>query len=301
MKPTLVILAAGMGSRYGGLKQMDSVDEAGNKIIDFSMYDALRENFDEVVFIIKKAIEKDFKEEVGNRVAKHMKVTYVYQELDKLPIGYKLPENRVKPWGTAHALLCCKDVINKPFCVINSDDFYGRDAFKTIHDFLVSTKDDDKMHFAMVGYELNKTLTDNGTVTRGVCLADEKGYLTDIKETKDIKKDGLNGLYKENDKWISLKGDTLVSMNFWGFTPAIFPYLEQGFIDFLNLTNDLIKDEFYIPIFVDTLIKRNLCDVLVLSTKEQWFGVTYKEDKENVVNSIKSLKNKKIYPNVLWD
>ena len=301
MKPTLVILAAGMGSRYGGLKQMDSVDEAGNKIIDFSMYDALRENFDEVVFIIKKAIEKDFKEEVGNRVAKHMKVTYVYQELDKLPIGYKLPENRVKPWGTAHALLCCKDVINKPFCVINSDDFYGRDAFKTIHDFLVSTKYDDKMHFAMVGYELNKTLTDNGTVTRGVCLADEKGYLTDIKETKDIKKDGLNGLYKENDKWISLKGDTLVSMNFWGFTPAIFPYLEQGFIDFLNSTNDLIKDEFYIPIFVDTLIKRNLCDVLVLSTKEQWFGVTYKEDKENVVNSIKALKEKNVYPKVLWN
>lgn len=301
MKPTLVILAAGMGSRYGGLKQMDSVDAAGDKIIDFSMFDALREDFDEVVFIIKKAIEKDFKEQVGERVAKHMSVKYVYQELDKLPAGFEIVKDRVKPWGTAHALLCCKNVINKPFCVINSDDFYGREAFRKIHDFLTQTKTTDKMHFAMVGYELNKTLTDNGTVTRGVCIANKDGFLTDIKETKNIKRDGTDGLYEENGVWKHIKGDTLVSMNFWGLTPDIFKYLETGFIDFLKNTKDILNDEFYIPTFIDTLIKTNKCDVFVLSSKAKWFGVTYKEDKESVVNSIKKLKQEGIYPEVLWN
>ncbi len=301
IKPTLVILAAGMGSRYGGLKQMDSIDNAGDKIIDFSMFDALREDFDEVVFIIKKAIADDFISQVGKRVEKHFKVSYVYQELDKLPEGYKVDATRVKPWGTAHALLCCKDVIKKPFCVINSDDFYGRDAFKKIHDFLVTPHAaDGKMHFAMVGYELNKTLTENGTVTRGVCVADQNGFLTDINETKNIKHKGNDGTYELNGAWHDIKGDTLVSMNFWGLTPEIFPYLEKGFKEFLNNTQDLISSEFYIPTFIDTLIKSNKCDVTVLSTSAKWFGVTYKEDKPEVVKSIAELKAQGVYPEILW-
>lgn len=301
MKSTLVILAAGMGSRYGGLKQMDSIDEYNNKIIDFSMYDALREDFDEVVFIIKKAIADDFINQVGKRVEKYFKVNYVYQELDKLPEGYKVVADRTKPWGTGHALLCCKDVITKPFCVINSDDFYGREAYNKIHNFLANVKlGADKMHFAMVGYELNKTLTDNGTVTRGVCIADSNGYLQDIKETKNIKKRGNDGSYYDGNNWVDIKGDTLVSMNFWGLTPEIFNYLEKGFKDFLNNTQDILNDEFYIPTFIDYLIKNNKCDVSVLSTKAKWFGVTYKEDKEDVVNSIKKLKAEGIYPEILW-
>ncbi len=302
LKPTLVILAAGMGSRYGGLKQMDSVDEYNDKIIDFSMYDALREGFDEVVFIIKKSIADDFISTVGKRVEKYFKVHYVYQEVDKLPEGYKVAIERNKPWGTAHALLCCKEVIKKPFVVINSDDFYGREAFNKIHNFLVNVKlNDDKMHFAMVGYELNKTLTDNGTVTRGICLADKDGYLTDIKETKNIKRNGNDGSYLNGDKWVNVNGDTLVSMNFWGLTPEIFPHLERGFKHFLNNTQDLENQEFYIPTFIDELIKADKCDVLVLSSSAKWFGVTYKEDKEIVINSIKELKEKGEYPSKLWE
>ncbi len=299
LKPTLVILAAGMGSRYGGLKQIDPVDEEGNKIIDFSIYDAIKVGFDEVVFIIKEAIKDDFIAEVGKNVEKYVKVKYVYQELDKLPKGFSLDPNRVKPWGTAHALLCCKDVLTKPFCVINSDDFYGREAFDKIAYFLTSVKTDTKMHFSMVGYLLGNTLTDNGTVTRGVCKQDN-GFLTDIVETKNLAADGDLVSYKLGDTINHLTKDTLVSMNFWGLTPEIFKYLEEGFIEFLTNTKDILTDEFYLPIFIDTLIKSNKADVRVLSTDAKWFGVTYKEDKEEVVASIKKLKDNNVYPERLW-
>lgn len=299
----LVILAAGMGSRYGGLKQIDPVDEYNNKIIDFSMYDAKRAGFEEVVFIIKKAIAEDFIAQVGKRVEKFLKVHYVYQELDKLPDGYNLPEGRVKPWGTGHALLCAKDVIDAPFAIINADDFYGPVAYQQIYNFLVNpNQDNTKAHYAMVGYELVKTLTENGSVARGVCMMDENHHLQDIKERSTIIKTKEGGAYSEDGgkTWVHLEANNLVSMNFWGFYPDIFKELEVKFNEFLAINKDSLKEEFYIPKFVDTLIKENKADVKVLATTDAWFGVTYKEDKPGVIASIKALKAAGVYPEELW-
>lgn len=296
--PKLVILAAGMGSRYGGLKQMDSMDEHNDKIIDFSMYDALEAGFKDVVFIIKEAIKDAFISEVGNRVSKYMNVSYVYQELDKLPAGYEVPADRKKPWGTAHALLCAKDAIDgAPFAVINADDFYGKDAYKKIYQFLTQNEDD----FAMVGYKLINTLTDYGTVARGVCVIDNDNNLVDVKERTKIKKYGDTGAYTEDDvNWVSIPKDSLVSMNFWGFNNIFFEQLEEKFKEFLN-SDKVLTGEFYIPSYVDSLIKENGIKVKVLNSLDSWFGVTYKEDKEFVVNSIKELKNKGLYKDSLWD
>ncbi len=296
--PKLVILAAGMGSRYGGLKQMDSMDEHNDKIIDFSMYDALEAGFKDVVFIIKEAIKDVFISEVGNRVSKYMNVSYVYQELDKLPAGYEVPADRKKPWGTAHALLCAKDAIDgAPFAVINADDFYGKDAYKKIYQFLTQNEDD----FAMVGYKLTNTLTDYGTVARGVCVIDNDNNLVDVKERTKIKKYGDTGAYTEDDvNWVSIPKDSLVSMNFWGFNNKFFEQLEEKFKEFLN-SDKVLTSEFYIPSYVDSLIKENAIKVKVLNSLDSWFGVTYKEDKEFVVNSIKELKNKGLYKDSLWD
>lgn len=296
--PKLVILAAGMGSRYGGLKQMDSMDEHNDKIIDFSMYDALEAGFKDVVFIIKEAIKDVFISEVGNRVSKYMNVSYVYQELDKLPAGYEVPADRKKPWGTAHALLCAKDAIDgAPFAVINADDFYGKDAYKKIYQFLTQNEDD----FAMVGYKLTNTLTDYGTVARGICVIDNDNNLVDVKERTKIKKYGDTGAYTEDDvNWVSIPKDSLVSMNFWGFNNKFFEQLEEKFKEFLN-SDKVLTSEFYIPSYVDSLIKENAIKVKVLNSLDSWFGVTYKEDKEFVVNSIKELKNKGLYKDSLWD
>lgn len=296
--PKLVILAAGMGSRYGGLKQMDSMDEHNDKIIDFSMYDALEAGFKDVVFIIKEAIKDVFISEVGNRVSKYMNVSYVYQELDKLPAGYEVPADRKKPWGTAHALLCAKDAIDgAPFAVINADDFYGKDAYKKIYQFLTQNED----NFAMVGYKLTNTLTDYGTVARGVCVIDNDNNLVDVKERTKIKKYGDTGAYTEDDvNWVSIPKDSLVSMNFWGFNNKFFEQLEEKFKEFLN-SDKVLTSEFYIPSYVDSLIKENAIKVKVLNSLDSWFGVTYKEDKEFVVNSIKELKNKGLYKDSLWD
>lgn len=296
--PKLVILAAGMGSRYGGLKQMDSMDEHNDKIIDFSMYDALEAGFKDVVFIIKEVIKDAFISEVGNRVSKYMNVSYVYQELDKLPAGYEVPADRKKPWGTAHALLCAKDAIDgAPFAVINADDFYGKDAYKKIYQFLTQNEDD----FAMVGYKLINTLTDYGTVARGVCVIDNDNNLVDVKERTKIKKYGDTGAYTEDDvNWVSIPKDSLVSMNFWGFNNIFFEQLEEKFKEFLN-SDKVLTGEFYIPSYVDSLIKENGIKVKVLNSLDSWFGVTYKEDKEFVVNSIKELKNKGLYKDSLWD
>lgn len=304
-KPVLVIMAAGMGSRYGGLKQIDPVDHDGDLIIDFSIFDAKEAGFEKVIFIINKAIEKEFKEHIGNRIEKHIQVEYVFQENDCLPEGYQVPENRVKPWGTGHAILCCKDVIDGPFAVINADDYYGKTAFREIYRYLSEQKDNDRYQYAMVGYQLYNTLTENGHVSRGVCTVDENGYLADIHERSRIEKHGNLAEYTEDGgkTWICLSEDTLVSMNLWGFTASILSELENRFTDFLdeNLPVNPEKCEYFLPFVVDELLKKDKAQVTVLRSADKWYGVTYKEDKPMVMDAIQSLKNSGYYPQKLWE
>ena len=303
-EPVLVIMAAGMGSRYGGLKQIDPVDTEGNIIMDFSIYDAVKAGFKTIVFIIKHQIEEDFKNNVGNRISKYVDVKYVFQELDKLPKGYSVPQGRQKPFGTGHAVLCAKEVINGPFAVINADDYYGRSAFEKIYKFLNENKDDEKYHYAMVGYELQNTLTENGHVARGVCVVDDSGELVTINERTHIEKHGDKVEYTEDDgkTWVSLPKDSLVSMNMWGFSNSFMDELEKRFISFLD--NELAKNpekaEYFLPFVVDELLKENKATAAVLPTPDVWHGVTYKEDKPGVMAAIKALKDAGMYPDVLW-
>ena len=303
-KPVLVILAAGMGSRYGGLKQIDPVDAQGHKIIDFSIYDAVRAGFGKVVFIIKKENEKDFRECVGDAVSKHIEVEYVYQELTRVPEGFEIPEGRIKPWGTAHAILCCKDVVDQPFAVINADDYYGKDAYKELYNFLTTHEDDDKYRYAMVGYELGNTLTENGSVARGVCTADENGYLKEIVERTKIVKTENAAAFTEDDgqTWNELALDVPVSMNMWAFSPSILKELDVAINDFFanNVAGNPLKAECFLPIEVDKLLKAGKATVEVLHSSDKWFGVTYKEDKPFVMESIARLKAEGVYPEVLW-
>ena len=293
-KPVLVILAAGMGSRYGGLKQMDPVDEQGHKIIDFSIYDAKQAGFETVVFIIKKEMEQDFCECVGDPISKHMEVKYVFQDLSDVPADFTIPEGRVKPWGTTHALMCCKDVLDGPFMVINADDYYGKNGYKLLYDFLTTTEDDGKGRYAMVGYELGKTLTDKGSVTRGVCERDEDGFLTGIVEQKMIVKTPDGAAYS-NEK-------TPVSMNMWGFGASVMTAFDKALKNFFanEVAKNPMKAECLIPTEVDVLLKEDVATVKVLTSSDQWFGVTYKEDKPFVVESIKKLKDAGEYPEYLW-
>jgi len=304
-KPVLVIMAAGMGSRYGGLKQIDPVDAYGNKIIDFSIYDAVQAGFEKVIFIIKKAIEKEFRENIGDRMAAHVKVEYVYQELDKIPGGYKVPEGRVKPWGTGHAVLCCREMIDGPFVVINADDYYGNSAFRNIYDQLTKVSDGEKYQYTMVGYNLYNTLTENGHVARGVCSTDEAGRLADIQERTRIEKHGAIAEFTEDEgeTWKELGEDTIVSMNMWGFTKSILKELEERFTVFLDreLPVNSLKCEYFLPMVVDQLIKEGSAEVSVLKSVDRWYGVTYKEDKEMVVNAINGLKEAGLYPEKLWE
>lgn len=304
-KPALVVMAAGMGSRYGGLKQIDPVDEYGNIIMDFSIFDAKEAGFEKVVFIIKKAIEKEFKENVGKRMERRVQVEYVYQELDKVPEGFEVPEERVKPWGTGHAILCCKDVVNEPFAVINADDYYGKQAFQEIYNQLTSQGDDERYQYAMVGYELVNTMTDHGHVARGVCATDDQGRLVDIHERTRIEKRGDHGAYMEDDgaTWVTLPGDTVVSMNLWGFTPSILEELDRRFASFLDreVPSNPLKCEYFLPFVVDELLKEDKAQVKVLKSKDRWYGVTYKEDKETVVQAIRRMKEQGLYPEKLWE
>ena len=301
--PTLVIMAAGMGSRYGGLKQIDPVDSNGNKIIDFSIYDAVRAGFKKVIFIIKKENLDDFKTCIGDIVKDHIEVEYVFQELNNIPEGFSVPEGRVKPWGTAHAVLSCLGHIDGPFAVINADDFYGKEAFAKIHDYLVSTEDDDKYRFAMVGYRLINTLTENGSVSRGVCSKDENDFLTGIEEKTKIVKTETGAAYTDNEEdYFDIDADTIVSMNMWGFSKNFLAELKEAFKEFMGskVDENPLKAECYLPFVVDDLIKADKATVKVLTSSDKWFGVTYKEDKPFVVESIQALKDAGIYPDRLW-
>ena len=299
-KPALVILAAGMGSRYGGLKQMDPMDPMGHAIIDYSIYDAKRAGFGKVVFVIKKAIEKDFKETVGARVPEGMEVCYAYQEVDALPEGYNVPEGRVKPWGTAHAVLCAKPFINEPFAVINADDYYGVDGYKVMADFLTSHEEKDgKAPFAMVGYHLGNTVTENGYVSRGVCEVDDNHQLLSITERTHIEKREDHAEFTEDDgaTWTSLPFDTLVSMNFFGFQPMIMDELEKGFPAFLDqaIKENPLKGEYFIPSVASDLLHEGKASLEVLVSKDQWYGVTYPEDKQSVIDALAALRENGTY------
>lgn len=299
---TLVIMAAGMGSRFGGLKQIEPIDEYGNFIIDYSIYDAIKEGFTKVVFIIKKENYDIFRETVGKRVEKYIEVEYVFQELDKIPSGYTVPEGRVKPWGTGHAILCCKDAVNENFAIINSDDFYGRDAFRVIGEFLRNNKDDGKLsEYAMAGYKVKNTLTDNGAVKRGVCQV-EDGYLTELIESSIDRVDGkLVASPLEGGEDFIVSEDDTVSMNMFGFTPRIFDYLEERFPSFLDEHKDnMDKCEYLIPTLVFEEIDKCMARVRVLKTDAVWQGITYREDKDKVVNEIRKLVLNGEYPEGLW-
>ena len=304
-KPVLVIMAAGMGSRYGGLKQIDPVDREGHIIMDFSIFDAKRAGFEKVVFIIKRENEKDFKEAVGHRMEQVMDVAYVFQDIDKIPEGFQVPEGRVKPWGTAHAVLCAMDEVDGPFAVINADDYYGRHAFQVIYDYLTTHEDDEKYRYTMVGYRLKNTVTDNGHVSRGVCELDPEKHLVAINERTRIEKRNGGLAYSEDDgeTWISLDPDTLVSMNMWGFTQSMMEEIRRGFPGFLEkgLSENPMKCEYYLPSVVSGLLAEDRASVTVLESEDKWYGVTYKEDKPVVVEAIQSLKDAGIYPQDLWE
>ena len=303
-KPVLVIMAAGMGSRYGGLKQIDPIDKQGHIIMDFSIFDAKRAGFEKVVFIIKKENEADFKEAVGKRMEAVMEVEYVFQDLHNIPEGFEVPEGRVKPWGTAHAVLSAIDVVDGPFAVINADDYYGRDAFQKIYDFLSTTEDDDKYRYTMVGYQLKNTVTENGHVARGVCTLDENDYLVKVEERTRIEKKGDGIAFTEDDgeTWQELPIDSVVSMNMWGFSASFLKEIKAGFAAFLEegLEKNPMKCEYYLPSVVTRLLVEDKATVTVLETTDKWYGVTYKEDKPLVMAAIQEMKDNGVYPEQVW-
>ncbi len=303
-EPVLVIMAAGMGSRYGGLKQIDPVDGQGHLIIDFSIYDALKAGFRKIVFLIKHEIEQDFKEVIGNRISQYAEVAYVYQQVDALPAGFSVPEGRVKPWGTGHAILCCEDAVDSPFAVINADDYYGAHAFEEIYRFLNNAQDDEKYRYAMVGYILENTLTENGHVARGVCETDPDGMLTGIHERTHIEKRPDGAAYTEDGgvTWTKIPAGSTVSMNMWGFSPSILRELHNRFAAFLKneVPQNPLKAEYFLPTVVGDLLNEGKATVKVLRSQDKWYGVTYKPDKEVVVKAIAKLKADGVYPEQLW-
>ena len=298
MKPTLVILAAGMGSRYGGLKQLDEIGPNGEAIIDYSLFDAIRAGFGKVVFIIRHDFEEAFKARFDEKLKGKIEVEYVFQDLTDLPDGFSVPEGREKPWGTAHAIRSARNVVTTPFAAINADDFYGKEAYETVAKFLTSNVAAD--NFAMVGYRMDNTLSENGTVSRGLCVIDDNQNLVDIEELTKISLESDGIFYYKDEQKKPLKGDETVSMNFWGFHPSLFHFLEEGFVQFLNEKGTELKSEFFIPMYVDELIKAGKAKVKVLTSDAAWFGVTYQEDKPVVIDRVKQLISEGKYPSNLW-
>ncbi len=298
MKPTLLVLAAGMGSRYGGLKQMDPIGPSNETIIDYSIHDAIEAGFGKIVFVIRGSFEKEFKEIFDAKLDGKIEVNYVIQEIEKVPEASPYNLDREKPWGTGHAILMAKDVINEPFAVINADDYYGVEAFTTMADFLMNSSSEQE--YAMVGYKLANTISENGSVSRGVCSTNAIEHLETVIERTHIEKLEEGIAYKEDDKWIPLAGETTVSMNFWGFKPQVFEHLEDQFRSFLTKEGQALKSEFYIPSVVAKIIANGNTSVKVLKSEAQWFGVTYREDKEKAEKAILDLVDKGFYPSKLW-
>lgn len=300
MKPTLLVMAAGMGSRYGGLKQIDAMGPSGETILDYSVFDAIRAGFGKVVFIIRPDFAADFRDRIGNKFAGKIEVAYAFQTLDKLPAGFTVPAGREKPWGTTHAILCARECIDTPFAVINADDFYGQDSYAVLSKKLQATANNEH-HYCMVGFTLKNTLSDHGTVARGVCRTNAQGFLTDIQELLKIAKTAQGGENSADDGTVTkLTGDEPVSMNMWGFTPSIFPQLEKLFKDFLAAKGQEMKSECYIPLSLGEIVKTGNADCAVLRTHSTWFGVTYREDKPIVQASINQLVQQGAYPANLW-
>lgn len=313
-KPVLIIMAAGMGSRYGGLKQIDPVSDKGEIILDFSLYDAMMAGFEDVIFVIKEENEADFRALIDERAGKHMNVRYAFQKLEDIPEGYKVPEGRKKPWGTCHAVMSARHLVNGPFAVINADDYYGPGAFQSMYDFLEKSAEEAakeeaagtkpaQYEFCMIGYELKNTITENGHVSRGVCDVTDGGYLKDIVErTKIMRRDGGIQYTEDGESWVTLPEDTVVSMNFWGFSKDMMTEMVAGFPEFLDeaLKTNPLKGEYFLPGVVDTLLKEEKARVRVLRSRDKWYGVTYKEDKQTVVDALQAMKDKGLYPDVLW-
>lgn len=300
MKPSIVILAAGIGSRYGSLKQVDQVGPSGETIIDYSIYDALRSGFGKVVFIIRKSIEEEFKEGLLGHWEGRAEVDYAFQELEDVPAGFQVPPDRTKPWGTSHAVLAAERKVNGPFAVINADDFYGAGAFQVMAGFLLKAKSDENA-YSLVGYDLRSTLSEHGSVARGVCQADDRGMLVDIVERVHVEKTSRGIFFKDDQgQLVPFLGNEIVSMNFWGFTPTFFSLIKRAFENFLkeNLKNP--KAEIFIPLVINRLVKIGRVTVKVLETKEKWFGVTYREDKPRVKEELTKLVAAGVYPNNLW-
>ncbi|MEI3338686.1 MAG: sugar phosphate nucleotidyltransferase [Eubacterium sp.] len=303
-KPILVVMAAGMGSRYGGLKQIDPVGSHGEVIMDYSLYDARRAGFEKVIFIIKHSIEEQFKEKIGNHISEYMDVSYAYQDLDDLPEGFSVPEGREKPWGTCHAILAARDLIDAPFAVINADDYYGTECFRVIFDYLSTHGDDDKYRYCMVGYSLKNTVTENGSVARGVCTADENGNLVSVRELTQIEQyeGGIHFTEDKGETWQDIDKDTIVSMNLWGFTESFVAEAKARFAAFLTeaLASNPLKGEYFLPSVVSQLLAEDKAVVKVLSSPDKWYGVTYREDKPTVVKALAEKAEAGIYPSPLW-
>jgi len=304
MKPTLLLLAAGMGSRYGGLKQLDGLGPNGETIMDYSIYDAIQAGFGKIVFVIRKDFEQEFRDKVLSKYEGHIPAELCFQALDKLPEGFTCPEGRVKPWGTNHAVMMAKDIINEPFCVINCDDFYNRDAFMAIGRFLAALPEGARGDYAMVGFRVGNTLSENGSVARGVCSKNAEGNLTDVVERTEIMRVDGEIKYKDGQgMWQPVGGENVpVSMNMWGFTPDYFEHSEAYFKEFLSDPKNMenLKAEFFIPLMVDRLINKGVATVKILDTTSKWFGVTYAADRQSVVDKIQSLVDNGTYPNKLF-
>lgn len=302
-KPTLIIMAAGMGSRYGGLKQIDRITDSGEIILDFSLYDAMMAGFDRAVFVIKEEHRELFKEAVDERAGKYMDIEYAYQKLEDVPEGVKIPDIRKKPWGTGHAVLSCRDIVKGSFAVINADDYYGPGGFNDVYQYL-SEHSDEPDEFCMVGYSLQKTVTENGHVARGVCDIDGNGFLKQVTERTRImeRPEGISYTEDDGKTWVKLPEDTIVSMNFWGFSGKMMEELEKRLPEFFetSVTKDPEKGEYYLPAVADRLVKERKARVKVLKSHDKWYGVTYKQDKEDVKNALEAMKDKGLYPEKLW-